>query len=165
MSKHDPLMRDSSKHDSSKHDPLRLQLASLAEADPPEQLWAQLDGARRRRTRRWQWAAGGAAMLALALGLLPLRPFTHSTQEPGRERIAVHEPVGAAPAEPAADPDGAGPDGADPDGSGARLRALDRELQAAYRGNASDAELAELWITRRALLASRNGEPVKPLRI
>lgn len=135
----------------SNHDPLREYLASLPDADAPERLWVRVGGAHRRRTRRRQWGVGGAAVLALAVaGVLPFQLSRQPASGPAPAFTAMTA-VGEAPV-----------DAADAD---ARLRALDRELQAAYHRNANEAEIAELWTTRHALLASRRGRPVDPVRI
>lgn len=49
----------------------------------------------------------------------------------------------------------------------ARLRSLDRNLQAAYRRGSSEAEIAQLWRTRQMLLADKTGNAIatNPIRI
>ena len=48
----------------------------------------------------------------------------------------------------------------------ARLRTLDRELQAAYLRGSGEAEIAQLWEARAALLRDRvPATPVRPVRI
>lgn len=136
----------------SNHDHLREHLASLPEADVPERLWTRIDGARRRRNRRW---AAGAGIAGLAIVLGALLPSPPSRQLPSGARPA-------AIATSTSDGGDALPAGANTD---PRLRALDRDLQAAYRRNANETEIAALWATRRALLASRRGRPIDPVRI
>jgi hypothetical protein len=126
-------------------DPLHRHLAALREADPPEHLWNRVDHARRHRTRRWQWGAGITALALAAVALLPFQPIPRPADIP--EQAVAAGPVTGI------------------DNTGARLRALDRDLQAAYRNHASEAEIAELWTMRRALLAMRDGRPVQPVRI
>ena len=55
------------------------------------------------------------------------------------------------------------PVASDPD---ARLRILDRELQAAYRRGSDASAIAQLWEARDALLRERaTAMPVRPVRI
>lgn len=139
-------MTDRDSDRSSDRDPLRLHLASLREPQLPERLWTRIDQARARRLRRRWGAAGLALALALAAVVtLPLQP----PQRPAPVTTTVARSV-------------------DPGRDGrweAQVRALDRELQAAIRSNASDAEIEQFWVARRALLASRDGPPVQPVRI
>lgn len=128
-------------------DSVHPQLASLREAELPEHLWARIDQARAHRFRR-RWGVGG---MALALALVAV--FALGLQPPRQPA-----PAAVARVAPSVEPRS---DGA----QHARVRALDRELQAAYRRNASDAEIAQLWVTRRALLARPGDPPARPVRI
>lgn len=128
-------------------DYLHRQLAALPDPELPEHLWTRVSRARARRLRR-RWGAGTAALaLALvAIAMLSLQSVRQPT--PASTRVVQSD--------------------AQPHNGRAQqvqVRALDRKLQAAYRRNASDAEIAQLWVTRRALLDRSGGSPATPVRI
>ena len=137
--------------------------ASLAGAgdsgDPPlpPGLWPRVARARRRQLRRRRAVMGGglvAACLALAL---PLR-----LAGPGEALRAPGPSIAAIDAAPAAT-ENATPATAD---QATRLRILDRELQDAYRRGSAQAEIAQLWQARDAVLrGSAPATPIRPVRI
>lgn len=126
------------------HDALRERLASLRDSDPPGHLRARIERARKRRNRRLG-LAGSALVGVMAVVALSWQPLVQSPQSPTARSAA------------------AGP--ADVEAADAQLRALDRQLQAAYRANASERRIAELWELRRMLLANREGGSARPIRI
>lgn len=128
-------------------------LAASSDPPLPPGLWPRVARARRRQLRRRRAVLGGglvAACLALALPL----------------RLA-----GPDEAAPATGPSVVAVDATPRSGRGAtdqatRLRILDRELQDAYRRGSAQAEIAQLWQARDALLrADAPATPIRPVRI
>lgn len=116
-----------------------LLLRLLPEADPPAHLWARIARQQRRQRRRQQasrvvGAMAMAAVLCLAVGLLP-RPLPAPDQLSFFQRQS-HElelQYGGRAAH-------------------AQIRTIDRELQAAYQRNARPGELEQLWRMRNHYL-------------
>lgn len=135
-------------------DRLHQHLGALPEPPLPAALWPRVARARRRQLARHRIALGGGVAALFALLVVPGRlpdsgPFQPT--DPAAAMATTH--VMPARAAVAADPD-------------ARLRILDRELQAAYHRGSDQAEIAQLWQARAALLRARNpGTPVRPVRI
>lgn len=124
--------------------PLREQLRQLPDAPLPDHLWARVNAARGRRFRHRRIGVAAAAVAAIATVSLPwLLPY-ESANAPAPAMVA-----GATPATRQAPPID----------TTARLRALDRALQAGYERNASDAELAPLWAARARLVAGDDAAP------
>lgn len=123
-------------------DSLRTYLAELPVPAPPATLWPKLDRARTRRLRRHRVGIGVAGLAMLALLAVPV-PVPQP--DPG----ALH-PTAPGVADRAALVVASPPRS---DAALGTLRALDRELQAAYARGASDQELAPLWSARDAALA------------
>ena len=132
---------------------LQRHLATLPEPPLPEALWGRVAHARRRQVARRRLAIGGGVAVALALAVLPAQlPGPAVTAD---EQAAIAVAAHAPPPRVAA--------GSDP---AARLRTLDRELQAAYHRGSDEAEIAQLWEARAALLGDRvPATPVRPVRI
>lgn len=131
---------------------LRRHLEALPEPALPDALWARVSRARRRQRARRQLVLGSGAAVALAVLVLPFQLPPPGGPPPVADTVAS---TGAAPSRaPVAPEDAAG------------LRALDRELQAAYRRGSDAAEIAQLWQARDALLRETGrGTPVRPVRI
>lgn len=124
------------------HDDVRQQLEALPSVPLPHALWKQLDARRRLQQRRRTLGTGiaGAALIALLATLPALRM---PGPDPLRAGHAVaHQP----PSQPAA--------AASAQDVQAQIRALDHALQTAYARSASDAEIAPMWVTRNALIAT-----------
>lgn len=135
-------------------DPLARRLATHDDPPLPAGLWPRVARARRRQRLARRAALGGGVVALCGLLLLPLRlPGPGGIpEEPAYPRMATTDGV---PARAAAATDPA-----------VRLRILDRALQDAYRRGSEDAEIAQLWEARAALL--REGAatvPVRPVRI
>lgn len=149
------------------HDPrLRQALQALPEVDLPDALWSRVDGARRHQLARRHVGLGAGALVLLAAGLMPLwhslpapdvassqitaagKPATTPSSTSPVTGTSVATAPGMAGPAPQSRPQ-TGPSLPDLD---TRLRTLDRDLQAAYRDGASNAEIAQLWQARRALL-------------
>lgn len=144
-------------------DPLRQHLQALPEPELSETLWPRLDGARQRRLDRQRRGAGALAIVLVALAVVPLLQIDLAA--PNSAAANSTAAVVAVPRPEPTDIVAAGSDIADAD-IAARLRALDRDLQAAYREGSSDAEIAQLWQARRALLAGNGHASVaNPIRI
>lgn len=134
------------------NDPLRRRLEALPDPALPDALWARVAHARRRQVARRRLALGGGAAVALAVFVLPFR-----LPHPGEQPVTASDiaSTGAVPSR--------APVASDPD---ARLRILDRELQAAYSRGSDAAEIAQLWQARDALLRETgHAMPVRPVRI
>lgn len=125
-------------------------LADLPDPPLPEALASRLERAHASRSSRHRWGAGVAVAALAVIGLMPHLLGTDSDRMQSEQRAFA----AAAPA---------------PVELHAQLRALDRELQAAYARRASDAEIASLWSNRRALLSIEPGAepklPSRPIRI
>lgn len=135
------------------NDPLRHHLEALPEPALPDALWTRVARARRQQVARRRLALGGGVAVALALLVLPFR-FPH----PGDQPVTANDIASTGDAVPSRAP-------VDSD-SDARLRTLDRELQAAYRRGSDAAEIAQLWQARDALLRETGHTmPVRPVRI
>lgn len=127
-------------NDDSETTELRAQLRALPVLDQPSGLFARIERTRlRRRRQRRAWAAAGcSAMLALLLLPLwmndPLGIGPSSTTEVAREILApaAEESAGRAANHSAE----------------ARLRQIDRRLQAAYESGATAGHLQSLWLQR-----------------
>lgn len=129
----------------------RLRLAALPDPPLPAGLWPRIAKARSRQVAGRRAALGGAVAVAFAALALPIA-LTVQQGAPGAS-VPLASPA-AAHAAPA-----------DADVS-ARLRSIDRELQAAYRRGSGEAEIAPLWEARAALLDNRSpAAPVRPVRI
>lgn len=138
------------------NDEARLQrhLGALPEPPLPAALWPRVARARRRQLARRRIALGGGVAALFALLVLPGRSPDPATPPP-MDTAGVVASAPGAPARPAPSLD-----------QHARLRILDRELQAAYRRGSGQAEIAQLWQARAALLRERDpGAPVRPVRI
>ncbi|QDH69351.1 hypothetical protein [Marilutibacter alkalisoli] len=116
----------------SDHD-LRRQLRALPDPDPPAALRERVLTSHRHRQRAIRSVAGVSAIALLLAIVLP--------DLPGPQDASPPQPGLAATALPAHD-------------AIARLRAIDRALQAAYERGASDDEVAPLWKARETLLAA-----------
>ena len=135
-------------------DRLQHRLGALPEPPLPAALWPRVARARRRQLARRRIALGGGLAALFALLVLPGR-----LSAPGLLQGTGTAPVIAAArtVPPRAD------DAGDPD---ARLRILDRELQAAYHRGSGEAEIAQLWQARAALVRARDqGAPVRAVRL
>lgn len=133
---------------------LQRHLGALPEPPLPEALWPRVARARRRQLARRRAVLGGGAAALLALFVLPgvftqldaPRPADQATMVASTDAIPARAPL-------VADHD-------------ARLRIIDRELQAAYHRGSGQAELAQLWQARAALLRERTPTTtVRPVRI
>ena len=137
-------------------DRLQHRLGALPEPPLPAALWPRVARARRRQLRRRRAVMGGglvAACLALALPLRLAGPG-EALRAPGPSIAAIDAAPAAANATPAT---------AD---QATRLRILDRELQDAYRRGSAQAEIAQLWQARDAVLrGSAPATPIRPVRI
>lgn len=133
-------------------DRLRVALASLPDAPLPDALWPRVARARNRQLARRRLALGGAAAAVFAALVLPTGLVERDVVPGTDARMAT-----ASSTLPRATT------GFD---ASARLRSLDRELQAAYRRGSGTAEIAQLWEARSALLRARDtATPVRPVRI
>lgn len=135
-------------------DPLHERLAAPDDPPLPAGLWPRVAHARRRQLRIRRTVLGGGAVTLCALLLLPLH-LAGPGSRPGDGAPSRTAAAGTVPVRAPATTDPA-----------ARLRILDRELQDAYRRGSDDAEIAQLWAARAALL--REGAatlPVRPVRI
>lgn len=128
---------------------LRRGLETMPQVPPPPSLWPRLEHARQRHVRRWKAGMASCAALLLCVALVPLLRDADRTDA----ALAV-TPVQVLPA-PVIDPE-----------TLARVRVLDRALQAAYDQGASDDEVAPLWVARRTLLSdpTRSRAPGAPDR-
>jgi len=118
-------------------DGLRHALEELHDPPAPEALWPRLRARRRRQLRsRRAITALASTGLAAALFVVLVRPGT----------VPAPAIVTRAPSMHASSAD-------DMD---ARVRAIDRALQAAYDRGASDTEIAPMWEARHALLAGND---------
>ncbi|MET0582342.1 MAG: hypothetical protein ABWX88_05295 [Pseudoxanthomonas sp.] len=118
-------------------DELRERLRALPDFPLPETLWQRVEAGRRRKLQRRKLGGGIAAMLLVGLMATPLlAPMLSGTRGPQLEQANAQRPAD------------------DAHDVQAELRALDLALQAAYDRGASDAEIAPMWVTRDALLAS-----------
>lgn len=139
-------------------DRLHQHLGALPEPPLPAALWPRVARARRRQLARHRIALGGGVAALFALLVVPGRlpdPGAFPPSDPAADAAADAAATHVMPARAAV--------AADPD---ARLRILDRELQAAYHRGSDQAEIAQLWQARAALLRARNpGTPVRPVRI
>ncbi len=132
-------------------DRLQHHLGALPEPPLPAALWPRVARARRRQLARRRIALGGGVAALLAVLVLPGRLPGPGPLEGADAAIAAAHTM--PPRAAAADPD-------------ARLRILDRELQAAYHRGSGEAEIAQLWQARAALLRERERHaPVRPVRI
>lgn len=136
---------------------LRRSLATLQDPPLPDGLWPRVARARARQLERRRLALGGAAAVAFAALALPLALVDRGVPPDAGGRQA--RTASAQPPRATADHDAT-----------ARLRSLDRELQAAYRQGSDDAGIAQLWAARAALLRDRDRDrdratPVRPVRI
>ena len=145
----DPMHNDN-------NDRLRRHLEALPEAPLPDALWPRVAAARRRQVARRRLVLCGGVAVALALLVLPPRLGDFGLPATGDPGIANDiASTGDMPAR--------APVASDPD---ARLRILDRELQAAYRRGSDASAIAQLWEARDALLRERaTAMPVRPVRI
>lgn len=118
-------------------DELRKRLNALPEIQLPDSLWQRVEGKRRQKIRRRKLGGGLAALMIAAVIAAPLlAPMLTGTQTTqGTQGIAQRPAHGGQDIQ-------------------AELRAIDQALQAAYDRGASDAEIAPMWVTREALLAS-----------
>lgn len=131
--------------------PLRRSLAALQDPPLPEALWPRVARARARQLARRRMALGGAAAAVFAALLAPVALLDRGAVPGTSGQLAAGAEPPRAPA--ASD-------------ATARLRSLDRELQAAYRRGSDSAEIAQLWEARAALLRTRDpATPVRPVRI
>ena len=131
--------------------PLRRALAALPDAPLPPDLWPRVARARARQLARRRLATGGVATAVFAALLLPVALVDRGTVPDPAARLSE---TGAA-ASRALTPDAA-----------ARLRSLDRDLQAAYQRGSDDPEIAQLWEARAALLRGRDATAsARPVRI
>lgn len=132
-------------------DLLRRRLGALPEPALPAALWERVARARRRQVARRRLVLGGGVAAVLALLVLPL-----GVPEPA-QRVPASD-IASAGAVPSRAPVASD--------AGARLRTLDRELQAAYRRGSDAAEIAQLWEARDALLReSGQATLIRPVRI
>ena len=145
-------------------DPLQRHLAMLPDPELPADLWPRIDHARRRRLDRQRLATGVVVVALLAVAVAPRLPLVDVVPAPAivavdaRDRQPAPADATRRAAAPAAVHRASTRD--------VRLRALDRALQAAYREGSSDAEIAQLWQARRALLDGRSGGSANgPIRI
>lgn len=152
-------------------DRLKQHFQALPEPDLPDGLWARLDGVRQQRLHRRRLGMGVGATAAIALAALLIMPMHGPSPD-------APSPLATAPAEVSttAQPQSIAiqtntrdqaTDQPDNRHTVARLRQLDRHLQAAYRRGSSDAEIAQLWRTRQALLADKRDRVAvtNPIRI
>lgn len=144
-------------------DPLLRHLAMSPEPELPPGLWTRIDHARRRRRNRQALGTAVVAVALLAVSLVPRLPMDGAV--PGPAVVAVE----SGNRQPAAGDAGARVTATTVPRHSARdvrLRALDRALQAAYREGSSEAEIAQLWQARRALLDGPPGRSAGgPIRI
>lgn len=131
---------------------IRRALAALPDPPLPATLWPRLVRARTRQVAGRRLALGGGLAAVLALLALPA-----GWLDPAAMR-APQAPLAAIGADAPATVDA---------GTAARLRTLDRELQAAYRRGSGQAELAPLWEARAALVHGRPPATTttRPIRI
>lgn len=134
--------------------PMQRHLSTLADPPLPPALWSRVARARRRQLVHRRIAVGGGIAVAFALLLLPgglPGPGVAPVPDPASQLASADPPPARAPSH------------AD---QAARLRILDRELQEAYRRGSGEAEIAQLWEARAALLGERTPSfPVRPVRI
>ncbi|HEU4813861.1 MAG TPA: hypothetical protein VFS99_06510 [Xanthomonadaceae bacterium] len=135
-------------------DRLQHHLGALPEPPLPAALWPRVARARQRQLARRRIALGGGIAALFALLVLPGRlPGPDLLRHTDAAALVASAHTMPARAPVAADPD-------------ARLRILDRELQAAYHRGSGPAEIAQLWQARAALVRERDqGTRVRPLRI
>ncbi|MCF7222459.1 hypothetical protein [Marilutibacter chinensis] len=120
---------------------LRRHLRALPDPGLPDRLRDRVIASHGRRRRVIHGATGvAAAVVAVAL-LRPALPL----QDTAPETATVQAPVA--------------PPALHVDEAVARLRAIDRALQAAYERGASDDEVAPLWRAREMLLPSSGRRP------
>lgn len=117
---------------------IQRHFATLPEPELPHRLWTDLRQARERGLRRRRALRTGATLaVLLAVGLAGMKMLMPPPEPPyGSTPVVSTVPPSAENADP----------------HQARLRALDRDLQAAYARGASDAELQPLWDERNALI-------------
>ena len=138
----------------SDEDRLQRHLGALPEPALPETLWPRVARARRRQLARRSAVLGAGAAALLALLVLP-GAFLHVDAPHPADPATALASTGAIPAR--------APIVADHD---ARLRIIDRELQDAYHRGSAQAEIAQLWQARAALLRERTPTmTVRPVRI
>lgn len=122
---------------------VREQLHALPEIPLPDTLWRRVDAGRRQKLRRRKFGVGIATLALAAVMATPLlAPLLTGADVMENRKVAVHQPVHGE------------------HDIQAELRAIDHALQVAYDRGASDAEIAPMWVTRDALLASiQSGSP------
>lgn len=133
--------------------PMQRHLSTLADPPLPPALWSRVAQARRRQLVHRRFAVGGGIAVACALLLLPglPGPGVAPVPDPASQLASAERAPARAPTH------------AD---QAARLRILDRELQEAYRRGSGEAEIAQLWEARAALLGERTPSfSVRPARI
>lgn len=129
-------------NDRDPHD-LRRHLRALPDPAVPSGLRDRVLATHGRRRRLVQGTTGLAMAAVAAVLLQPALPPPDTTPE--RITASAQEST-SAPVQTAAD-------------TGARLRAIDRALQAAYERGASDDEIAPLWRVRESLSSALSLPP------
>jgi hypothetical protein len=128
------------------NEPNASALRDLQDPPLPPGLWTRLEDRRRLRFARRRMA-GVAAMAIAAVGLFAV------LRAPDAEHDRAPQVAGSG-------------DAPTPAAAALQVRAIDRELQAAYQAGAAADEIERLWRARRALLAAADaGRAIEPLRI
>jgi hypothetical protein len=122
-------------------------LRAIEDPPVPEAVWTRLDARRRTVFARRRQLAGAALLALVAGGLTALLPRPGADVRPD-DRIVEAGAAGL------------------PEPIVLQVRAIDRELQAAYQSGADAGEIARLWRARVALLdAGGDGTAVDAMRI
>ncbi|MEO8365524.1 MAG: hypothetical protein ABI538_04885 [Pseudoxanthomonas sp.] len=116
--------------------PLRRELHALPDIPLPDALWQRVEAGRQQKMRRRKLGAGIVSLALVTAMATPLIvPLLTGADTRRDEPVVAYQPA-----------NGQRDIQAD-------LHVLDQALQAAYDRGASDAEVAPMWVARKALLA------------